>query len=303
LPDYAEQVRRAHTVNDAPRAQAGSWSHRRGKLDLSSPILIGILNVTPDSFSDGGLYLDSRRAIERAAAMVAEGAHVIDVGGESTRPGARPIDAASEAARVVPVIEALRSRFDLPISIDTRRASVARAALAAGADIVNDVSALSDPEMAGVVAAAGAGVVLMHMRGSPESMQDDPRYDDVAADVAAELRGRLDYAVGAGIAAGCVVLDPGIGFGKSYRHNLELIAHLDPLAACGRPIVLGVSRKAFLGALIGGATPAERAVATAAACVVGLLNGARLFRIHDVRPVREALQVAEAIRAVAFVPT
>jgi dihydropteroate synthase len=291
------------TVDDAPHGGAGSWSHRSGSLDLSSPILMGVLNVTPDSFSDGGMYFDLRSAIERAEEMVAEGAQVIDVGGESTRPGALPVDARSEAARVVPVIESLKARFHLPISIDTRRASVARAALAVGADIVNDVSALRDPEMAGVVAAAGAGVVLMHMRGTPESMQVDPAYDDVAAEVAAELHGRLNSAVAAGIEPEYVAVDPGIGFGKTYLHNLELIARLDLLAGLGRPIVLGVSRKAFLGALIGGAPPAQRVVATAAACVIGLLNGARIFRVHDVKPVREALQVAQAIRGLALTPT
>ncbi len=300
MPDSNDPVHQVPGALEPGRSGATGWRHRRGSIGLSTPILIGVLNVTPDSFSDGGLHLDPRRAVERAAEMVAEGAQVIDVGGESTRPGAIGIDAASEIERVLPVVEALRSRFDLPISIDTRRARVARAALAAGADIVNDISALGDPEMAEVVADAGAGVILMHMRGSPESMQDDPWYGDVAAEVTEVLRSRLDYALRAGIAPECVALDPGIGFGKTYPHNLELIARLDLLAACGRPIVLGASRKAFLGALIGGAPPAGRAVATAAACVVGLLNGASIFRVHDVKVVREALQVAEAIRLAAI---
>jgi len=273
-----------------------SWGHRRGAFDLRRPLIMGVLNVTPDSFSDGGHYLDPEIAVERAAAMVAEGAGIVDIGGESTRPGAVPVDPAEEVARVVPVVRLLRSRLEVPVSIDTRRAEVARAALDAGADIVNDVSALRDPAMARVVAESGAGLVLMHMRGTPATMQDDPVYDDVASDVARELGSRLAVAQAAGIALERVVVDPGIGFGKTYSHNLELIARLDVLARLGRPILLGPSRKAFLGALLGGAPAAERAVATAAACVVGWLNGARIFRVHDVRTVWEALRVADAIR-------
>jgi dihydropteroate synthase len=180
--------------------------------------------------------------------------------------------------------------------VDTRKARVARAALEAGADVVNDVSALRDPEMAVVVAESGAGLVLMHMRGTPKTMQADPRYDDVVGEVTDELRVALDAAVAAGIDPERVVVDPGIGFAKSQRHNLELLGGLAGLGRLGRPVMLGVSRKAFLGAILGGAPPEERAVATAAACVAGLLAGARIFRVHDVRPVREALRVAEAIR-------
>jgi dihydropteroate synthase len=256
-----------------------------------------ILNVTPDSFSDGGLFLDPERAASRAEEMVAEGAALIDIGGESTRPGAEPVDPAAEAARVLPVIAAVRARVSVPLSVDTRRGSVARAALDAGADIVNDVSGLGDPAMAELIASTGAGLVLMHMRGEPATMQEEPRYGDVAAEVAHELGARVALARAAGIPAAAMVVDPGIGFGKTFAHNLELIARLHVLAALGRPILLGASRKAFLGALVGATVAAERAVATAAACVMGFVHGARIFRVHDVAIVRQALQVAEAIHA------
>jgi dihydropteroate synthase len=257
---------------------------------------MGILNVTPDSFSDGGLFLDAGRALARAEELVAAGAGLVDVGGESTRPGAPPVEPREEMRRVLPVIRLLRARLDVPISIDTRRAAVARAALDEGAAVVNDVSALGDPDMAAVLAESGAGLVLMHMRGTPETMQRDPRYDDVVGEVARDLAGSLRRATRAGIGVERIVLDPGIGFGKTATHNLELIARLDSLADLGRPVLIGPSRKAFLGEILGGAPPEERAVATAAACVVALLRGARIFRVHDVRTVREALAVAEAIR-------
>jgi dihydropteroate synthase len=275
------------------------WVHRGGTLSLEAPVIMGVLNITPDSFSDGGMYLDPGEAAERGSRMVADGAMMIDVGGESTRPGSTPIDVATELRRVLPVIETLRARVDVPISIDTRRAEVAEAAIAAGADIVNDVSALRDPGMRAVVAGSGAGLVLMHMRGDPRTMQDDPRYVDVVSEVGAELRGRVDHALDAGIDPDRIVVDPGIGFGKTFRHNFELIARLREIVALGRPVVLGASRKAFLGAVLGGAPPAERAVATASACVAALFNGARIFRVHDVRTVRDALLVAEAIRTAA----
>lgn len=280
------------TLGEAP----GAWRIRGRSLPLDRPLLMGILNLTPDSFSDGGRFQTAEHALRRAEEMVEEGADLLDLGGESTRPGAARIDEAEEISRVVPVLRALRARFDLPLSVDTRKAAVARAAIAEGADVVNDVSALGDPEMGAVVAAAGVGLVLMHMRGTPETMQADPRYRDVAGEVAAELSGALERALAAGIEAERVVVDPGIGFAKTGDHNLELIAHLDRLLALGRPILLGPSRKAFLGALLGGAPAEERAVATAAACVMGRLRGAAVFRVHDLRPVREALVVADAIQ-------
>jgi dihydropteroate synthase len=275
------------------------WAHRSGRLDLARPVVMGILNVTPDSFSDGGLFLDPARAVERARRMVDEGADLVDVGGESTRPGASPVSREEEAARVIPVVRALKRTLDVPVSVDTRWAAVARAALDEGADIINDVSALADPPMAGVVSGGGAGVVLMHMRGTPATMQEDPRYGDVVEEVARDLAAAADAAMHAGIRREAIVLDPGIGFGKTVTHNLELIARLDRFGPLGFPLLLGVSRKAFLGALVGKADAAGRAVATAAACAVGLLHGARIFRVHDVLTVREALQVAEAIRTAA----
>jgi dihydropteroate synthase len=285
--------------SDPGSAAAERWVTRSGTLPLRDPLVMGILNVTPDSFSDGGRYREPERALRRAEEMVAQGAAVLDVGGESTRPGAEPVAPEEELARVLPVIRRLRSRLDVPLSIDTRRAAVARAALAEGADIVNDVSALGDPEMAAVVADAGAGLVLMHMRGTPRTMQAGPAYADVAEEVRAELEQALRRARAAGIAEERIVVDPGIGFGKTGRHNLELIARLDVLARLGRPILLGVSRKAFLGDLLGGAPPEARVMGTAAACVAGLLRGARIFRVHDVGPVAEALRVAAAVRQAA----
>lgn len=278
---------------------APRWVFRRGTFDLDVPLLMGILNTTPDSFSDGGLYAEPAAAADHAERMIADGAGIVDVGGESTRPGSRPPDLATELARVIPVVSAIRARTDVPISVDTRRAAVARAALDEGADIVNDVSALGDPEMADVVARAGAGLVLMHMRGTPATMQDAPHYDDVAGEVTAELRDRLDLALAAGIGVERIVVDPGIGFAKSFDHNVELIARLAEVGGLDRPVLFGASRKAFLGALVGGAPPSGRDVATAAACVIALLNGAKIFRVHDVKMVREALQVAEAVRRAA----
>lgn len=263
---------------------------------------MGVLNATPDSFSDGGLYDVPERALARAERMVAEGADLLDLGGESTRPGAAPVSPADEAARILPVLRLLRARLSVPVSVDTRRAEVARLALDEGAEIVNDVSALADPAMGGVVAEAEAGVVLMHMRGTPETMQRDPRYADVAGEVADELAAALERARAAGIADGRVVLDPGIGFAKTAEHNLELLARLGELARLGRPLLLGPSRKSFLGKILGGIPAEERDAGTAAACVVGLLHGARVFRVHDVRIVRHALDVAEAVRRAAPVP-
>lgn len=280
----------------------GSWAIRGRSLSLERPLVMGILNVTPDSFSDGGRYHGPERALARAVEMVEEGAELLDVGGESTRPRAAPVDPREELARVLPVLRLLKARLPVLVSVDTRRAEVARAALAEGAEIVNDVSALADPAMGEVVAEAEAGVVLMHMRGTPQTMQDDPRYGDVAGEVADELHASLERARAAGIEDGRVVLDPGIGFAKTAGHNLELLARLGELARLGRPLLLGPSRKAFIGAVLGGVPAAERAAGTAAACVVGLLHGARLFRVHDVRMVRQALDVAEAIRRAAPAP-
>lgn len=278
---------------------AAEWVLRQDRISLAAPLLVGILNVTPDSFSDGGLHLDPDAALRRARQMVDEGAGMIDVGGESTRPGSVTVPASEEKARVIPIIRLLKSELAVPVSVDTRKAEVARAALEAGADVVNDVAGLADEEMAEVVAGAGAGVVLMHMRGTPATMQQNPYYVDVAAEVRDELASVLEKALTAGVAPERIVLDPGIGFAKNQEHNLRLLAQLGVVQALGRPLMLGVSRKAFIGALLGGREPARRAAGTAAACVMGLLAGVRIFRVHDVEVVRDALAVAGAIRAAA----
>ena len=253
---------------------------------------MGVVNVTPDSFSDGGRYLDARAAIGHGEQLAAEGAAILDVGGESTRPGADPVSEEEELRRVVPVVEGLAGVAR--ISIDTSKVAVAAAALDAGADYVNDVTAFrSDPDLAGLVAERGVDCCLMHMLGTPRTMQRDPRYDDVVSEVKAFLEARLAYAVGEGVAEERVMLDPGIGFGKTVEHNLELIRRLDEIVAIGRPVVFGVSRKSFLGKLTGREV-GERAVATAAANVLALERGASIFRVHDVPETVDALTVAAA---------
>jgi dihydropteroate synthase len=269
------------------------------KLPLDRPVVMGILNLTPDSFSDGGRVPTREAALERARRMAAGGADLLDVGGESTRPGAAEVSAAEEIRRVVPVIRALKDALELPISVDTRKAEVARAALDAGADLVNDVSGLADPAMGGVIAAGGAGVVLMHMRGTPATMQGLARYGDVVAEVRAELGASLERARAAGIRDEAIALDPGIGFAKTAEHNLALLARLPALAPLGRPLLVGVSRKAFIGALLGGIPPAERDAGTLGACVAAFDRGARIFRVHEVRAARHALDVAWAVREAA----
>ena len=255
---------------------------------------MGIVNVTPDSFSDGGLFLDAAAAVEHGTRLAAEGASILDVGGESTRPGAAPVAAEDEIARVLPVVERLASAGHR-VSIDTTKAAVARAALDAGADLVNDVSALRfDPELAGPVAERGAGCCLMHMLGEPRTMQESPRYEDVVSEVKAFLEERLAFAVAEGVEEELVWLDPGVGFGKTVEHNLELLRRLDEIVAIGRPVVVGTSRKSFLGKLTGGKTEGERLPGTIATNVLALERGASIFRVHDVAPVADALAVAAA---------
>jgi dihydropteroate synthase len=258
--------------------------------------LMGVINVTPDSFSDGGRYLDRAKAIEHGLELEAEGATVLDVGGESTRPGAAPVGRDEELARVLPVIEGLVARGTAArISIDTYKAAVAGAALAAGASLVNDVTALrGDPAMAGLLAGAGVDCCLMHMLGEPRTMQDDPRYDDVVSEVKAFLEARMAFAVSEGVAEGRILLDPGIGFGKTLAHNLELLRRLDELVALGRPLVIGTSRKSFLGRITGRSDPQQRLGGTIATNLLAYLKGARVFRVHDVAPVHDALAVAAA---------
>jgi dihydropteroate synthase len=259
-------------------------------------LVMGILNVTPDSFYDGGRYASRDRAIERALRMASDGADILDVGGESTRPGALPISAAEEADRVLPVIEAISKRSRAVVSVDTTKAEVARQALAAGATMVNDVSALRfDEAMGETVAAAGAFVILMHMQGAPATMQEDPSYGDVVEEVRAFLAERIRTAQAAGIPTEKVLIDPGIGFGKRLEHNLDLLRNLGHLSELGRPIVCGLSRKSFLGALLD--LPAEeRLEGTIAANAVAIANGADVIRVHDPREGRRTADVAFRLR-------
>jgi len=258
------------------------------------PAVMGVVNVTPDSFSDGGLFLDPEPAAAQARRLLAEGAALVDVGGESTRPGSLGVSAEEELRRVEPVLEALAG---LPVSIDTSKAEVARRALELGAVMVNDVTALrADPDLVGVLAGSEAYVCLVHMLDDPRTMQDDPRYDDVVSEVVSFLEGRLAYAVALGIREERICLDPGIGFGKTVEHNLELLARLDEIASIGRPVVLGASRKRFLGRILGDpealAGPVSVGVAVA---VMAYERGASIFRVHDVREHVEALAAARAV--------
>src|SRR5918999_1279802 len=265
------------------------------------PLLMGVINVTPDSFSDGGLFLDAQDAVAHGERLVAEGAAILDVGGESTRPagevygeGAQPVPVEEELERVVPVVERLATQAGPRVSIDTTKVAVAEACLQAGARIVNDVSAFRlEPEMAGLVASAGATCCLMHMLGEPRTMQKDPRYEDVVSEVKAFLEERLAFATGEGVPEERVWLDPGIGFGKTVEHNLELIRRLDEIVAIGRPVVVGTSRKSFLGRLTG-RDVGERVPGTVATNVIAYERGASVFRVHDVAEVADALKVASA---------
>ena len=255
---------------------------------------MGIVNVTPDSFSDGGLFLDADAAVEHGHRLANEGAAILDIGGESTRPGSDPVPEEEELRRVLPVVEQLAGG-QARVSIDTTKSGVARAAVDAGAVIVNDVSAFRfDPELAGVVAGASVDCCLMHMLGEPRTMQDDPRYDDVVSDVKAFLEGRLAFAVSEGVNESRVWLDPGIGFGKTVEHNLELLRRLDEIVAIGRPVVIGTSRKSFLGKLVGGRDETHRLPGTIATNVLALERGATIFRVHDVAQNADALNVAAA---------
>ena len=269
----------------------------RGQRFLLGPRawLMGVVNVTPDSFADGGRYYEAERAVARALELAADGADILDIGGESTRPGSLPVSEAEELRRVAPVVAALRPRTEALISVDTTKAAVARAALEAGADMVNDTSAFRfDPAMPGVVARSGAAVVLMHMRGTPLTMQDDPRYDDLLGEISAFLAERMRVAEAAGIPRERIVVDPGIGFGKTFEDNLALLRRQEAFQALGRPVLMGFSRKAFLGRILG-LPPGERLEGTIAAAVLSAERGAHILRVHDVGPVARAVRAAEAI--------
>ena len=275
-----------------------AWTIRAGELSLATPVVMGIVNVTPDSFSDGGDHLDPAVAIAAGLAMVADGATIVDVGGESTRPGSTPVSIEAELSRVLPVVSGLVDG-GATVSIDTTKAEVARRCIAAGAHIVNDVTALSDPAMAGVCADGEVGVVLMHMLGTPADMQHNPTYADVVAEVGSFLDERADAAVSSGIAASSVAIDPGIGFGKTYAHNIELMRHLRAFTNQPYPVVLGASRKGFLGSTLedsrGQTTAKERDGATAATVALGVSMGVSVFRVHNVRLGADVASAANAM--------
>jgi len=279
-----------------------SWKLPLAKGDFievgSKPVIMGVVNVTPDSFSDGGKCFTFDRAYEQGKLLAEQGADILDIGGESTRPGAQPIDVEEECRRVIPVIEHLATDLEIPISIDTRKSEVAERALAAGASIVNDVTMLTyDPSLAEVAAKGGAALILNHIRGAPENMQMDPRYEDLWPEIAADLAEAVERAVERGVDSDAIVLDPGIGFGKLLEHNLAILKGLHTLAAFGHPVLVGPSRKRFIGDVLD-LPPEERLEGTVAACVTALHNGATMFRVHDVLEHRRALDLAWAIHNV-----
>ena len=280
-----------------PAAERRILSTRHGELDFTRRTLImGIVNVTPDSFYDGGRRFDMGQAVAHGLALAASGADIIDIGGESSRPGADPVSAGDELARVIPVIENLRKQSAVPISIDTYKAQIARAALDAGADIVNDISALRfDSAMTSVIAQEKVPVILMHMQGTPRTMQAEPCYQDVVREVRDFLAAQLYEAMDAGVAPQAIVIDPGIGFGKNLEHNLQLLRGLPALAALGQPVLVGVSRKAFIGKILN-LEPDQRLEGSLAAAVAAVLGGANILRVHDVAESAKVARIADAIR-------
>ncbi len=290
-PAFLADSRPAPRRSAPVRLQCG-----RHLLDLDAPVVMGILNVTPDSFSDGGRFAGVPEALAQAERMAAEGAAIIDVGGESTRPGAAPVDAGEELRRVIPVIERLASSLAVPVSVDTQKPAVMRAAIAAGASMVNDVAALRAPGAIEAVADSDVAVCLMHMQGEPRTMQLAPRYDDLLAEVRGFLRERVARCVAAGIARSRLVVDPGFGFGKTLAHNLELLRRLGEIAADGIPVLAGLSRKSLIGALTG-RDNADRLAGSVALATIAARNGARIVRAHDVGPTVDALRIAMALDA------
>lgn len=264
---------------------------------------MGILNVTPDSFSDGGLHFDLEAAVDRGMRMVDEGADIIDIGGESTRPGSDPVTREEEVRRTIPVIAALAPKVPVPISIDTYKSDIAQRALDAGASIVNDISGLRfDPGMAGVVADHGVPVVLMHIKGTPKSMQTNPVYSDLISEIMDYLRDSVRIAVEAGVRDDLIIVDPGIGFGKTFDHNLEVLNNLHRFAPLGKPLLVGPSRKAFIGKILGDAPATDRLEGTAAAVTASILGGAHIVRVHDVREMARVARVADAIKRESILP-
>ncbi|MCR5221220.1 MAG: dihydropteroate synthase [bacterium] len=276
---------------------------KNAKIDLVRPCVMGILNVTPDSFYDGGRYVRLEQALGQARKMVAEGAAIIDVGGESSRPGAEAITAEEELERVIPVVEHLHAELPVPLSVDTWKSVVAREALAVGVDFVNDVGGLwRDPAMVKVVAEAGAGLFIMHARGTPREMQQLAEYGDVVGEVRAFLKNKMDLALSAGIPQERIALDPGIGFAKNPQDNLELLGHLREFRTLQAPLLLGVSRKSFLGTLLGRSRPEELLSGTLATIALGVAAGVKIFRVHDVQAVQDAVETAWAICRQGFAP-
>ncbi len=257
--------------------------------------VMGILNVTPDSFSDGGAYPDSETAVRRAIQMVSEGADIIDIGGESTRPGAEPVPVEKEISRVLPVISGLRSKSDIPISIDTYKAETAAAALDAGADVVNDISGLNfDPDMPSLLAEKKAAAVFMHIKGSPRDMQKNPRYEDLVGEISSYLLESIHIATSAGLPKELIIVDPGFGFGKNPEHNLEIVRRLGDFCKLGHPVMIGPSRKSTIGVILGGLPPEERIEGTAAIVAISIANGADIVRVHDVKQMARVAKVADA---------
>jgi dihydropteroate synthase len=265
------------------------------QLDLTTPRVMGIVNVTPDSFSDGGKFLAGNQAIEHALKLVEEGADILDIGGESTRPNATPVSLQEELERVIPVIEGLANQVNIPLSIDTYKPQVMQVAIAAGASIVNDIRALQEKDALEIVAKSNVGVCLMHMQGTPQTMQNNPQYADVVADVKAFLAARLQASIDGGIAPNRIALDPGFGFGKTREHNISLLQQLESLVALGQPLLVGLSRKSVLGQLTGSDVSA-RLHASIAASVLSVMKGAKILRVHDVKATVEALQIVSAIQ-------
>ena len=274
--------------------RANVWRHRTGEIRLDRTRVMGILNVTPDSFSDGGRYLDPDQALRRGIEMVEQGADLLDLGGESTRPGSDPVSAEEEWRRVGPVMRDLAAKVDVPLSVDTMKPEVAEKAIQAGASIVNDVSGLREPAMVHVVARSRVGAVVMHMLGNPKTMQNHPEYADVVGEVRSFLTERIRVLEVAGVATDAVAVDPGVGFGKTQEHNLALLQHLDRIVALGHPVVVGVSRKSFIERL-GGGEPGERLPGSIAAATLAVARGAHVVRVHDVRETVRAMRVADAV--------
>jgi dihydropteroate synthase len=279
-----------------PAAPPRILEGRNCRFELDRPLIMGVLNVTPDSFSDGGLYRSLDQALRHGGEMRDEGADIIDVGGESTRPGAAAVSVQEELDRVIPIIEALRRELDISLSIDTNKSEVARAALAAGADFINDISGLGfDPAMAAVAGETGAGLFLMHTRGRPAEMQRNTRYSDLMGEIIDSLGKALSLAEKAGVPAQKMAVDPGIGFGKSVAGNLEILARLGELGALGRPVLLGTSRKSFIGSILNQPDPRRRLFGTLATVAIGVDKGGHIFRVHDVGPARETALMAWAV--------